>query len=124
MSVRKKILIVEDDYSSKLYLNKALEKIDAELLNAGDGREALEILVSHPDVRLILMDIQMPVMDGYTCTKKIRESGSNVFIVAQTAYGLNDDRDKMSALGFNDFMIKPISQKVLVDMVSYYLSVN
>jgi len=121
MANRKKILIVEDDFSSKLYLNKALEKMDLILLNAGDGKEALELLKVNPDINVILMDIQMPVMDGYSCTKKIRESGNNITIIAQTAYGMSDDRDKMIALGFNDFLIKPISQKTLIEKVSQYL---
>ncbi len=122
MENRRQILIVEDDYSSKLYLNKVLEKLDVKLYNAGDGREALEMLNKNPGIKIILMDIQMPVMDGYSCTKKIRESGNDVIIIAQTAYGLSDDRDKMVTLGFNDFLIKPISQKLLLDKISHYLS--
>ncbi len=122
MENRRQILIVEDDYSSKLYLNKVLEKLDVKLYNAGDGREALEMLNKNPGIKIILMDIQMPVMDGYSCTKKIRESGNDVIIIAQTAYGLSDDRDKMVTLGFNDFLIKPISQKMLLDKISHYLS--
>ena len=62
----KKILIVEDDFSSRLYLNKILEKTGAMLLNAGDGNEAIDIAMSNPDIDIILMDIQLPVMDGYT----------------------------------------------------------
>jgi CheY-like chemotaxis protein len=121
MENEKQILIVEDDYSSKLYLNKVLEKMDVSLFNASDGKEALEQLYLHPDIGIILMDIQMPVMDGYSCTKKIRETGKKVIIIAQTAYGLSDDRDKMIQLGFNDFIIKPISQKILIDKISRYL---
>jgi CheY-like chemotaxis protein len=121
ISNKRKILIVEDDFSSKLYLNKVLERTGAVLLNAGDGGEALEILKSNADTDIILMDIQMPVIDGYTCTKMIRESGNKVIIIAQTAYGLSDDQDKMIAMGFNDFLIKPISQKSLLDKITYYL---
>ena len=62
----KKILIVEDDLSSRLYLNKILEKTGAVLLNAGDGQEAVNIALNNPDIDIILMDIQLPVMDGYT----------------------------------------------------------
>jgi CheY-like chemotaxis protein len=118
---KKKILIVEDDYSSKLYLNKVLERIGATLLNASDGKEALDIYNANPDIDIILMDIQLPVLDGYTCTKMIRESGRGVVIIAQTAYGLSDDRDRMISSGFNDFLIKPISQKLLIDKISFYL---
>ena len=69
----KKILIVEDDLSSRLYLNKILEKAGAVLLNAGDGQEAVDVAFNNPDIDIILMDIQLPVMDGYTALNKIRE---------------------------------------------------
>jgi CheY-like chemotaxis protein len=118
---KKKILIVEDDYSSKLYLNKVLERMGATLLNASDGKEALDIFNANPDIDIILMDIQLPVLDGYTCTKMIRESDKSVVIIAQTAYGMSDDRDRMISSGFNDFLIKPISQKLLIDKMSFYL---
>jgi two-component system cell cycle response regulator DivK len=121
---RKKILIVEDDFSSKLYLNKLLERTGALLLNASDGNEALNLLQNNLDIDLILMDIQMPVMDGYSCTKIIRDSGNKVIIIAQTAYGLDDDREKMVSAGFNDILIKPISQKLLIDKINFYLLMN
>jgi CheY-like chemotaxis protein len=117
----KKILIVEDDFSSKLYLNKLLEKSGAILFNAGDGREALDIVMKNPGIDLILMDIQLPVLDGYACTKMLRESGMNMVIIAQTAYGLAGDKERMISLGFNDYLIKPISQKQLVDKIALYL---
>jgi CheY-like chemotaxis protein len=104
----RKILIVEDDMSSKLYLNKILEKTGALLLNAGDGLEAIEIAASEPGINVILMDIQLPVMDGYTSAKKIRELGLDIKIIAQTAYGLSGDMENILAFGFDDYLIKPI----------------
>jgi CheY-like chemotaxis protein len=120
----KKILIVEDDFSSRLYLNKVLEKSGAILLNAVDGKEALEMVHSNSDIDIILMDIQLPVIDGYSCTKILRDSGNNMVIIAQTAYGLTGDKEKMMTLGFNDFLIKPIGRQQLFDKISLYLSGN
>jgi CheY-like chemotaxis protein len=117
----KKILIVEDDFSSKLYLNKILERSGATIFNAGDGNEALEQVRNNPDIDLILMDIQLPVLDGYSCTRILRESGSRIIIIAQTAYGLSGDKEKIMSKGFNDFLIKPISQKQLIDKISGFL---
>jgi CheY-like chemotaxis protein len=59
----KKILIVEDDLSSRLYLNKILERAGVNILNAGDGQEAVKLALDNPDIDIILMDIQLPVMD-------------------------------------------------------------
>src|SRR5512137_163635 len=96
----KKILIVEDDLSSRLYLNKILEKTEVIILNAGDGQEALDLAIGNPDIDIILMDIQLPVMDGYSTARKIRESRNDVIIIAQTAYGLMDETDKIMNSGF------------------------
>jgi CheY-like chemotaxis protein len=117
----RKILIVEDDLSSRLYLNKILEKTGVTLLNAGDGQEAIDIAVSNPDIDIILMDIQLPVMDGYTSTKKIREFRENIIIIAQTAYGLLDDTGKIIDTGFDDYLIKPIYSRNLIEKLIAHL---
>ena len=114
----KKILIVEDDYSSKLYLNKILEKTNAILLNAGDGQEAVDVAFNNPDIDVILMDIQIPIMDGYAAMKKIREFRENIIIIAQTAYGLLGDKEKILNSGFNDYIIKPILTKNLIEKLN------
>jgi CheY-like chemotaxis protein len=116
------ILIVEDDFSSRLYLNKILEKCGAKLYNAADGREAYDMVIKNPDIELVLMDIQLPILDGYTCTKMIRESGRKLIIIAQTAYGLTGDKEKMIASGFDDYLIKPISQNQLVEKLNLFFS--
>jgi len=111
----RKILIVEDDLSSRLYLNKILEKTGVMLLNAGDGKEAIDIALSNPDIDIILMDIQLPVMDGYTSTIKIREFRENIIIIAQTANGLLGEKEKIIDSGFNDYIIKPIYSQNLIE---------
>lgn len=111
----KKVLIVEDDLSSKLYLNKILEKAGVIILNAGDGQEAVNVALSNPDIDIILMDIQLPVMDGYKAMSKIRETRGNIIIIAQTAYGLLGDKEKILSSGFTDYIIKPILYQTLID---------
>lgn len=120
--IGKKILIVEDDLSSRLYLNKILEKTGAILLNAGDGLEAFNLALSDKSIDLILMDIQLPVMDGYTSAKKIRESGSAVRIIAQTAYALSGEMDNMLTSGFDDYIVKPIYSGQLIEKLESVLN--
>jgi CheY-like chemotaxis protein len=117
----RKILIVEDDFSSRLYLNKLLEKSGAILYNAVDGKEAYDLLMKDSDIELVLMDIQLPVLDGYTCAKMLRDAGKNLVIIAQTAYGLTGDKERMMSSGFNDYLIKPISNSQLLDKLALYL---
>jgi len=116
----KKILVVEDDISSRLYLNKILEKTGAVIVNASDGQEALTMVTDDLAIEIILMDIQLPVMDGYTTTKKIRELGRKIKIIAQTAYSLSGDMENILASGFDDFIIKPIYSGQLVEKLSSF----
>ena len=118
----KKILIVEDDLSSRLFLNKILERTGAVILNAGDGQEALDIITGDKDIKLVLMDIQLPVMDGYTSAKQMRKLGLDVKIIAQTAYGLSADVENMLTSGFDDFIIKPIYYEQLIEKLTACLS--
>lgn len=116
------ILIVEDDLSSRLYLNKILEKTGMKIYNAGNGQEAVDTVSLNPGIELILMDIQLPVMDGYTATRKIRESRENIVIIAQTAYGLLGEKEKILDWGFNDYIVKPIYSQVLIEKLIKFLS--
>lgn len=118
----RKILIVEDDLSSRLYLNKILEKAGVIILNAGDGQEAVNMAFNNPDLDIILLDIQLPVLDGYSALIKIREFRKDVIIIAQTAYGLLGDKEKILNSGFNDYVIKPILAQNLIDKLVTNLS--
>jgi CheY-like chemotaxis protein len=111
----KKILIVEDDQSSRLYLNKILERAGVVIMNAGDGQEAVDAAINNPDIDIILMDIQLPVLDGYSALIKIREVSNDMVVIAQTAYGLLGDKEKILNAGFDDYIIKPILSQNLID---------
>jgi CheY-like chemotaxis protein len=78
------------------------------------------MMSENPDIDIVLMDIQLPVMDGYAAAKKIREIGKNTILVAQTAYGLSDDMEKILASGFDDYVIKPIMSDQLITKLSGY----
>lgn len=117
----KKILIVEDDYSSRLYLTTILEKAGAEIINAGNGKEAYDIVMGDDEISLVLMDLQLPLMDGFTSTKMIRDTGKDIVIIAQTAYGMTGDTERIMSSGFNDYLIKPISRKQLLDKIMSFI---
>jgi len=112
-----RILIVEDDISSRLYLNKILEKTGASLFNANDGKEAVDIALAENEIAVILMDIQLPVMDGYEAARKIKESKPDIKIIAQTAYGLTGDMDNILESGFDDYIVKPIFAAQLIEIL-------
>jgi hypothetical protein len=115
-----KILIAEDDEISELLLDKTVKMFGKEILKARTGIEALDVYKENIDLDLVLMDIQMPVMNGYDVTRKIREFNKEVIIIAQTAYGQSGDREKAIEAGCNDYIAKPIGQKDLIAMIQKY----
>ena len=117
-----KILVAEDDKISDSLFTRALQKISYEVLHAKTGVEAIEICHNNPDLDLVLMDIQMPVMDGYEATRQIRQFNKDVIIIAQTAYGFSDDREKAIEAGCNDYISKPINNTFLYELIKKHFN--
>ncbi|MCA1759301.1 MAG: response regulator, partial [Bacteroidales bacterium] len=116
------ILIAEDDTFSELLINKAIEGFSGKILTATNGVEAIEICRNNPGIDLVLMDINMPEMDGYEATRKIREFNKEVVIIAQTAHALAGDKEKSIAVGCNSYISKPIDGVGLRVMVNNFFS--
>lgn len=120
MSKKFTTLIAEDDpISFELYKIK-LQDYDLEVIHAQNGKIAVEETLKNPNIDLILMDIRMPVLDGYEATKEIREFNKNVPIVAQTAYATIPEHKKVLELGFTDFFAKPLDDKILNNIIEKY----
>ena len=120
------ILIVEDEEINYLYLEAIIEELDIVLKTflAKDGRKAIEICEENPDIDLVLMDIKMPIMDGYKATTKIKEFRPNLPIIAQTAYSTKEYKDRAFSARCDDFISKPISEKTLINIINKYLIIN
>jgi len=103
-----KVLVVEDDEISVMLLMVMLKAFSRKTLIADTGAEAIEICRNNPDIDLVLMDIKMPVMDGYEATRQIRQFNKEVIVIAQTAYGLSGDEEKALAAGCNNYVSKPL----------------
>jgi hypothetical protein len=116
------ILIVDDESLVQLYLQEILFKKAANLLIASNGVEALEVFKANPNINLILLDIQMPIMNGYEVARQIRAFNKEVIIIAQTAFVQTDDREKSLAAGCNDYISKPINQSELFEKIEKYFS--
>lgn len=114
----KTILVVDDDPRNVFVLASALEDYGATIIEAGNGKAALQKL-SRNKVDLILMDIMMPEMDGYETIRSIRKSKAlkNIPIIALTAKSLKGDREKCIAAGADDYIAKPVDYDVLIRLV-------
>ena len=115
------LLIAEDDEDSDIYLTEILRSKFRKLFHANTGKKAIELTKSEK-VDIILMDIKMPEMDGYTATEKIREFDKDVIIIAQTAYALSYDKNKALNAGCNDYISKPINKDLLMKIISDHIS--
>ena len=117
------VLITEDEEVNFYYLKTLLQRADAKVLRAKNGKEAVEIISEHQGgIDLILMDLNMPVMDGYEAMRIIKSLHPAIPIIAQTAYTMNNDRNRCLQAGFNDYIAKPINRLALYRMVNDNLS--
>jgi len=117
LSKKINILVVEDDPNSMLLITEILKKMTNHLILAYNGLEAINACLLNNNIDLVLMDIQMPVMDGYESVRKIRQFNKDVVIVAQTAFALVGDREKAIEAGCNDYISKPLTKEVLTDII-------
>ncbi len=118
----KVILIAEDVEWNYHYLEILLSTIaGADVLWAKNGTEAVSLCKDHPEIDLVLMDIQMPEMDGYEATKLIKNLRPDMLVIAQSAYASYDEKEKSLLAGCVDFLAKPISKKQLFDNIRHVL---
>jgi two-component system sensor histidine kinase/response regulator len=118
----KTILIAEDETSNYLMLKQVLLETRVKLIWAKDGREVVNQFKKHPEVDLVLMDIQLPVMNGYEATAEIKKIRKEIPVVALTAYAMAGEREKSISAGCNDYLAKPIKPKDLMSLLSRFLN--
>lgn len=112
-----RILLVEDSPDNRMLLNRFLQLAGATVSFAENGREGVNAALAN-DFDVVLMDIQMPVLDGCQATRELRQSGYNKPILAITAHAMKGEREKILAFGFNDYLTKPINTRVLTEVIA------
>jgi CheY-like chemotaxis protein len=117
-----KILVVEDDPVSFLLLKEILKPTNYQVYHSENGKDAVEFIQKNTDVDLILMDVNLPIMNGHEATKEIRKFNPKIPIIAQTANAMSGDKEKALEAGCTDFLTKPIQAKLLLEKVGLYLS--
>ncbi|WP_052158210.1 hybrid sensor histidine kinase/response regulator [Lacinutrix jangbogonensis] len=119
-----KFLIAEDDKISELLITLLVKNYSREILIARNGKEAIELCKLHKDIDLVLMDVNMPELNGYEAVTAIRKFDKNLIIIAQTAHALNNDKEKLISLGFNDYLTKPIKKESLLKKIDNYIPIT
>ena len=115
------ILIAEDVESNFLYLKAVLSKLNANVFWAKNGIEVLDICEKEKVMDLVLMDLQMPEMNGYEATQILKRKYPALPVIAQTAFAMSDDREKALDAGCDDYLAKPIKSKDLLNITEKYL---
>jgi len=120
------VLVVEDEELNYLFLETLLESFDMQftILHAKNGDEAIDICQIQPEVELVLMDLKLPIIDGYEATREIKKARPNLPIVAQTAYSSQADKERATEAGCDDFITKPIRKKRLQELLNRYLIIE
>jgi CheY-like chemotaxis protein len=119
----KKILVVDDDMRNVFALSKVLKEKGMDVIKAENGAVALQELDKDPSVNMVLMDIMMPEMDGYTAMRKLREQERfrNLPVIALTAKAMKDDKQKCLDAGANDYITKPLDVNRLLSLMRVWL---
>ncbi len=116
----KTILVAEDDDTNFFLLREYLNITEAKIDWVQNGLEAVDYFKFDNNANAILMDIQMPVLNGMEAMLRIKKLNPTIPIIALTAYAMQGDREKFLSAGFNAYMTKPVVQTSLVELIKYY----
>ena len=111
------LLIADDDDITRILLKKILKNENMTFLYAHNGQEAVDLAKLHPEINLVLMDIKMPLLNGYEATRQIKNLRPDLQIIAQTGFTAPEDREKAIQAGCDRFIKKPISKKELLSIM-------
>lgn len=115
------VLIAEDAHLIFMYLKEVLSDFNCSILHAIHGKEAVKMFEQNSSIDIILMDIDMPEMNGYEALKEIRKTNKAIPIIAQSGMAMSDDKEKALEAGFDDYISKPIAEDVLITIMNKHL---
>ncbi|MDO9274746.1 MAG: response regulator [Lutibacter sp.] len=114
------ILVAEDEEYNMMYITELFSTTNFKIIEANNGKKALELAQNHPEIQLVLMDIKMPVMDGNEAMKEIKKLRPSLPIIALSAFAMESDKAKALALGFDAYLTKPLDRTVLFQLIESF----
>ena len=115
------VLIADDDYVNRLLIDRFLKGENLNTFFAKNGHEAVQLVEKQPKINLVLMDIKMPVMNGYDATRQIKQLRRELPVIAQTAFTSIEDKEKAIEAGCDGFITKPINKNELLGLMQSLL---
>jgi signal transduction histidine kinase/CheY-like chemotaxis protein len=119
-SRNKIILIAEDDNINFLLFQKMMQNKEYKIIRAKNGQEAVDICIDNSNIDLVLMDIKMPIMNGFDAIEQIRPIRPRLPIIAQTAYSSSEDKIKIEKAGFDGYITKPLNRERLFELINKF----
>ena len=116
------ILIVEDDEDSYFLITILFRNLKPILIHSRNGEEAVEMCKTNRDIDIVLMDLNLPLLNGFEATRKIRQFRPELPIIAQTAYTMGDEMNECFEAGCNDYITKPINKNELFHKLDKYVN--
>lgn len=117
-----KILVAEDEDSSFRVIDRILNEYGIDTVRAVNGKEAVDMVSTSPGIRLVFMDIKMPVMNGIQATRTIKKQNPVLPVIATTAFAMPGDKQVFKEAGCDDYLSKPIKEEKIINLLSKYLS--
>ncbi|MDP2069842.1 MAG: PAS domain S-box protein [Lutibacter sp.] len=114
------ILVAEDEEYNMMYISELFSSTNFKIIEAVNGKKALELVQSHPEIQLVLMDIKMPVMDGNEAMKEIKKLRPSLPVIALSAFAMETDKANALALGFDAYLTKPLDRKLLFELIDKF----
>jgi PAS domain S-box-containing protein len=111
-------LVAEDDESNYVYIKMMLNRFGIKHIRVSNGKEAVERIKESPEINLVLLDIKMPVMDGFEAFNKIKKIRPDIYIIAQTAFANSENIEKIKRFGFDGFVTKPIKKEKIIELIN------
>ncbi|BAX81170.1 hybrid sensor histidine kinase/response regulator [Labilibaculum antarcticum] len=111
------LLVAEDEELNFSYISRILKDAGIDFLRAENGQEAVDICRNNANVKMVLMDVKMPILNGYEAVRMIRESQNDIPIIAQTAFAIGNEKKKALDVGCNDYIAKPFKRGELLDKI-------
>jgi len=113
-------LVADDEYAHRVYMESFLKKVASVVFLARNGREAVDLIREHSEISVVLMDLKMPVMDGFEATREIKSFRKDLPIIAVTAYAMSGDEKKAYDCGCDDYIVKPTSTDELLQKLKKF----
>lgn len=116
------ILVAEDEEYNMMYINELFSKTNYKIIEASNGKKAVELLENHPEIDLVFLDIKMPIMDGNEAMIEIKKENPSLPVIALSAFAMESDKETALKKGFDAYLTKPINKKQLFNLIDKHVN--